>query len=338
MAQTRDDEDEAEPTQRSARGVAPQPGQRFDRYLLLRALGHGGMGVVFLAHDPRLDRHVALKLLHEQAHEHELRADARARLLREARALARLAHPNVVPVFDVGVAHDRAFVAMEYVDGCTLSAWLRRRGRSVAEILRVFVDAGRGLEAAHALGIVHRDFKPDNVLIGREGADERARVVDFGLARAGESTSSSSVGHVGEPSGPSSIDAAPGDDAITRVGVVLGTPAYMAPEQHRGLPLSPATDQYAFCVALFEALTGTRPFVADSGARLLRLKLGGAPPWPASARAIPSWLRRVVATGLQPEPASRHASMAVLVAALLRGPARARLRPLLATAAGATAI
>ncbi len=337
MARTRDDPEDAAPTLPSARPRAPEAGQHFDRYLLLRALGHGGMGVVFLAHDPRLDRHVALKLLHE--HEPEVGADARARLLREARALARLAHPNVVPVFDVGVAHERAFVAMEYVDGCTLSAWLRRRRRSVAEILRVFVDAARGLSAAHVLGIVHRDFKPDNVLIGREGTDERARVVDFGLARAGESTSVSSLGRDAEaPSQPIAIDAQASDDAITRVGIVLGTPAYMAPEQHRGLPLSPATDQYAFCVAMFEALTGVRPFVADTSARLLRLKLRGVPAWPATARRIPAWLRRVVATGLQAEPAARHGSMDALVDALLRGPARARRRPLLGAAAGAAAI
>ncbi|HET6585525.1 MAG TPA: serine/threonine-protein kinase, partial [Nannocystaceae bacterium] len=233
----------------SPRDDAPEPGARVGRYVLLERIGMGGMGIVYAAFDPELDRRVALKLLRGSAG--EARADLR--LLREARALAKLTHPNVVPVFDVGSAAGRPYVAMEFVEGQTLTRWLAARPRSQAEILRVFGEAGRGLAAAHAIGIVHRDFKPDNVLLGGSGDDGRVpaivRVGDFGLARPVTATSSrTSADAIALPSDADEpLDASP----LTRVGLVLGTPSYMAPEQHRGEDATPATDQYALCVSLY---------------------------------------------------------------------------------------
>ncbi|MGN6108663.1 MAG: protein kinase domain-containing protein [Kofleriaceae bacterium] len=197
------------------------PGQQLGRYVLLARLGAGGMGVVYAAYDPELDRKVAVKVLRH--------ADERAgaRLRDEARAIARLAHPNVVAVHDVGVAAGEVFVAMEHVEGVTVRDWLRAP-RTPSEILAVFVQAGRGLAAAHQVGLVHRDVKPSNLIVGKDG---RARVLDFGLARAVPDA----------------------DDGI------VGTPAYMAPEQQRGDRVDARADQYAFCVALWEALAGERP-------------------------------------------------------------------------------
>ncbi len=292
-----------------ARGEPPpRAGERLGRHALLEVLGEGGMGVVYLAYDADLDRRVALKLLREV----DGRDRGRERLLREARALASLAHPNVVPVFDVGEARGHAFVTMEYVEGATLTEWLRQRRRSLAEILATFAEAGRGLMAAHAIGIVHRDFKPDNVLIGKADDDSagtgRVRVGDFGLARPAELLTPTSL----ELRDSGAIDAPSEDVRLTRAGVVLGTPAYMAPEQHRGQPITAASDQYAFCVALFEAVYGARPFVADTARRLLELKLAGRIPSPPEV-PVPQWLRHALVRGLDPAPERRWPSMAALV-------------------------
>ena len=287
---------------------AARAGGRVGHYVLLRAIGHGGMGVVYLAHDPRLDRMVALKILRADV---EAGGTTRARLLREARSLARLTHPNVVPVFDVGEASGCAFVAMEYVQGMTLAAWLRATKPDQRAIVAAFLDAGRGLAAAHALGIVHRDFKPDNVLVGTDG---RARVLDFGIARVGEAPTSTSRG---SPA-PETHDISGDDLQITRAGTVLGTPAYMAPEQHRGEPPTPAADQYSFCVALFEALFGQRPFTAESASALLRRKLAMRVTIPART-SVPRWLQRIVLRGLAPQPSARWPSLHDVVARLVRG-------------------
>ena len=219
------------------------------RYVIEELIGAGGMGVVYRARDPDLGRAVAIKLLGR------VRSDWqwRARLLREAQAMARLAHPNVVTVYDVGLAHDGLFVAMEYVEGVTLRRWLAEP-RARHEIVAAFAGAGRGLHAAHLAGLVHRDFKPDNVLMASDG---RARVTDFGLARweAAEATDAAA-------------DAAPGDRSAAPVGLtvddaVMGTPGYMAPEQYAGTAVDARTDQFAFTCALYEALHGQRPFTGD---------------------------------------------------------------------------
>ncbi len=207
------------------------PGLGFGRYVILGFVGGGAMGSVYAAYDPELDRRVALKLLKPPAPGDEPQRDQRARMQREARAMARLAHPHVVAVHDVGQDGEVAFVAMEFVDGGTLAQWLREAPRSWREIVELFVGAGRGLAAAHAAGLVHRDFKPANVLVGRDG---RARVTDFGLAVAASAGAAAS-------------------------GRVAGTPAYMAPEQLAGAPHDVRSDLYSFCVSLHEALYGARP-------------------------------------------------------------------------------
>jgi len=200
---------------------------RIGRYVVLRRIGSGGMGVVYLAYDPKLRRRVALKLVERLGVPYE-------QLVREGQALARASHPNIVPVYDVGLHEGRLFLAMEYVEGETLAAWLRREPRAPSTIVDVFLAAGRGLAAVHALGIVHRDFKPTNVLVGH---DERVRVLDFGLACEAEAGST----------------------------IAAGTPAYMAPEQLEGGAMGPAADVYAFCVALHEALFGTLPSRGEPG-------------------------------------------------------------------------
>jgi tetratricopeptide (TPR) repeat protein/predicted Ser/Thr protein kinase len=301
-----------EPSHPDPIDVVARAGARLGHYVLLHAIGQGGMGVVYLAHDPRLDRMVALKIL-RGAGELEAGGSVRARLLREARSLARLAHPNVVRVFDVGEASGCAFVAMEYVRGETLSAWLRAKKRELRAIIDVFIDAGRGIAAAHKLGIVHRDFKPENVLVGTDG---RARVLDFGIARLGEKTPGTSDG---SPELAADLHEVSADDLqITRAGTVLGTPAYMAPEQHRGEAPTPAADQYSFCVALFEALFGHRPFAADSPGALLRRKLAMRFDIPAQT-TVPRWLQRIVVRGLAADPKARWASIDDVVLRLSRG-------------------
>jgi tetratricopeptide (TPR) repeat protein/predicted Ser/Thr protein kinase len=308
-------------------------GTAFGRYIVVRKLGHGGMGVVYLAYDPQLDRGVALKVLRPGARSAD-RGRAQDRLLREAQAMARLSHPNVVPVYDAGTVQGHVFLAMEYVDGRTLGEWLRHAQPAWAQVLDAMVGAGRGLAAAHEAGLVHRDFKPDNVMIDAQG---RPRVMDFGLARAadddgGASTqrealagdpASSSPAFDAELSGASSsglgsgsgsgLGSSAGMESLTRTGFVLGTPAYMAPEQHFGAAPDPASDQFSFCVALYEALYGERPFAGDTPAALVQAaKQRDVRPAPAGSR-VPAWLRRVVLRGLCPEPQDRWPSLPALL-------------------------
>jgi tetratricopeptide (TPR) repeat protein len=263
-------------------------GAAVGRYLVLDRIGAGGMGVVYAAYDPELDRRVALKLLRPDRFTGEV---DRLRLLREAQALARLADPNVVAVYDAGTFGDRVFVAMELVEGETLRQWLGAGSRSWREILDRFLPAGRGLAAAHAAGLVHRDFKPENVLLGRDG---RVRVVDFGLAEAAP-----------EPGGELATP-------LAECGLVLGTPAYMAPEQIRGLAADARSDQFSFCVTLYEALYGERPFA------------GTAPRGAPAGTKVPGWLRAVVLRGLKASPEERYPSMAGLLRDLERDPEAVR--------------
>ncbi len=314
-------------------------GQLIGRYVVLNPLGAGGMGVVYAAYDPQLDRKVALKLLHTEAVSRsgatQSRVDGHTRLLREAQAMARLRHANVVAVHDVGSFGDRVFIAMEFVDGSTLKSWLRASPRTRKEVLAVFVQAGRGLQAAHDAGLVHRDFKPENVLVSTTG---QAQVLDFGLAKStedgGERTDQPPRGALELATSMSSLSR-----ELTQQGAVMGTPAYMSPEQHMGLPTDARTDQFSFCVALYEALYGTPPFPADSLTALAMAVITGKvadAPRESQAR-VPLWLRKVVLKGLSTDPAHRHASMATLIDELTRDPSSTRRRWLFA-AAGAAAL
>jgi serine/threonine protein kinase len=223
--------------------------------------------------------------------------------MREARALARLAHPNVVTVHDVGRAGDHMFVVMELVSGSTLTAWLAAADRSPAALRQVFLDVARGLEAAHAAGIVHRDVKPDNILVGSDG---RARIGDFGLARAAALGAESLDGSIASPAQTGSLIA-------TAAGAMIGTPAYMALEQLRGEPCDARADQFGFCVALFEAWERRRPFAGDT-ASALAVSIGAGAITPPTR--MPAGLWHVVQRGLAAEPGSRYSGMSALVAAL----------------------
>jgi tRNA A-37 threonylcarbamoyl transferase component Bud32/tetratricopeptide (TPR) repeat protein len=296
-------------------GYATEPalqasaGQLVGRFIVLHRLGEGGMGVVYAAYDPDLDRKVALKLIRRAPTGSD--ADARQlqeRLMREAQAMARVAHPNVVAVHEVGRHQEQVFIAMELIDGEPLAAWLAHEERSTARVVDVFVQAGRGLVAAHSAGLVHRDFKPSNVMIDGAG---RVRVMDFGLARP--------TGEAPEAAlSPRWLD-----ETLTAPGAVLGTPAYMAPEQLSGEPADARTDQFSFCVALYEALCGIRPFAGENTdalrAAIVRRRLQ------RPRRRVPGWLMRIVERGLGPA-ATRWPSMEALLAALLRDPWRRRRR------------
>ncbi len=309
----------------SRRTTSLRRGDVLGRYVVLDVLGEGGMGVVYAAYDPELDRRVAIKVLRwTREHDGQLSV-GHSRLLREAQALAKLTHPNVVGVYDVGTWDQAVFVAMELVEGQTVARWMAaRRAKSPPswrEVLDVMIPAGRGLEAAHAVGIVHRDFKPENVMLSSSG---RVTVLDFGLARANEG--------FGSEAGPrSSADERSSRSIavrLTATGSVMGTPAYMAPEQLAGTGSDARSDQFAFCVALHHALYGMRPFAGNSLPELTYAVLGGVIEAPPSGSRVPSWLRRVIMRGLATEPELRYASMTDLLAALAHDPARRRTQVL----------
>ncbi|MBC8071073.1 MAG: serine/threonine protein kinase, partial [Deltaproteobacteria bacterium] len=282
---------------------------RIDRYVVRERLGVGGMGVVYAARDAELDRDVAIKLVRNaQGPEH---AADQQRLLREARALAQLSHPNVVAIYDVGLHRDRVFIAMELVRGATLRRHLAEHVRPWQEIVLAFAQAGTGLAAAHACGLVHRDFKPDNVLVGDDG---RVRVVDFGLAQSDGSMVSTAPGSEDSPASP----------VLTATGQVVGTPAYMAPEQFAGEPADAATDQFSFCVAFWEALFGERPFPGSTSTELRLAIALGRIVTPAHPERAPQWLRAALVRGLATEPHMRWPSMHALLSACARRPSRLR--------------
>lgn len=293
-----------------------QRGDVVSRYVILEQSGVGGMGVVYAAYDPELDRRVALKILHPRV---AGAASTEERLLREARAMARLNHPNVITVHDVGTFGEHVFVAMEYVEGQTLREWLRAGDHDWATILDVFMAAGRGLEAAHANRVIHRDFKPDNVMVGRNGS---VRVTDFGLAR-----SSGALMPIGEPeSGEATPHAGRETERLTRTGATVGTPAYMAPEQYAQVEADARGDQFSYCVSLFEALYSLHPFAADSAEGLKTNVAEGRLNVPAGASEIPARLLRVLRRGLAVDRADRYPDMTTLLAGL-RSPAKTgRLR------------
>jgi eukaryotic-like serine/threonine-protein kinase len=298
-------------------------GAAVGRYVILGRLGAGGMGVVYAAYDPELDRKVALKLLRP---DRSSSGDAaRLRLLREAQAIARLSHPNVIAVFDAGSFGDQVFIAMEFVEGWTLRQWIGKKEPSWREILGRFVLAGRGLAAAHAAGLMHRDFKPDNVLLGKDG---RVRVVDFGIARPMEGSETLIEGE-GSLSGSGSILATP----LTQGGVALGTPPYMSPEQLRGEAADARTDQFSFCVSLYEALYGERPFPGTETRQVIEAVRRGMVRAEPAATRVPRHLRAVLLRGLRASPSERYPSMEELLHDLERDPAAVRRRWLAAAVA-----
>jgi eukaryotic-like serine/threonine-protein kinase len=282
-----------------------------------KQLGEGAMGIVYLARDLKLDRVVAVKI-----HRDRSTPEAFARLEREARAMAKLAHPNAAAIHEVGVHEDRPYIAMEHVDGGTMREWLAASPRSWREIVELYVQAARGLAAAHDAGFVHRDFKPDNALVGRDG---RVRVADFGLSRAltaprGELSMTTEIDR-DEPSMP-----APGSGITSELE--LGSPAYLAPEQRAGVGVGIGADQYALCVSLHEALYGELPARAGTA----------APAVTAGGRRAPGWLRGVIARGLRVDPDARWPSVAALADRLERGLVGTRRRTVILVAASVTVI
>ena len=330
-------------------------GASIGRYVVLGLIGRGGMGEVYAAYDPELDRKIAIKLLKTRD---AAAADGRARLLREAQAIARLSHPNVVVVYDVGTFGESVFIAMEFVEGNTIGYWLEAEKRGWREVLDVYVAAGRGLIAAHTAGLVHRDFKPENVMITKTG---QVRVMDFGLAREQGPNAPSPARQQAMAGGDraaamaDTFEAGADPDAtaklggnavmatvgsssggylavkLTQTGAILGTPAYMAPEQFAGASGDARTDQFSFCVALYEGLHRKRPFAGNNVIELMANVVGGTIDEPPDDARVPGWIRKVLLRGLRVAPADRYESMTALLAALARDPAVRRRRWLAVT-------
>ncbi|MEX1362065.1 MAG: tetratricopeptide repeat protein [Nannocystaceae bacterium] len=290
-------------------------------FVVIDHLGSGGMGTVYRAFDRELGRPVALKLLH--AH---LSAKASDRLRREARAMAKLSHPNVVQVYEVGEAQGRVFIAMELVEGQTLGTWMSREPRpGWRECVELFLRLGEGLAAAHEEGLIHRDFKPSNAMIDGEG---RPRVLDFGLARLAteEDPTGELLGATEDRDPGEHLESEPLATPLTRTGEVMGTPAYMPLEQLEGRPVDARSDQYCFCASLYEAVYGERPFGADTiGGQIDALRAGPSSTPPAGAK-VPAALHAVLRRGLDADPERRWTSMAALLAELRRlvAPGRSR--------------
>jgi Protein kinase domain len=299
----------------AAPAIVPPPAS-IGRFRIDRQLGAGAMGVVYEAFDPDLQRSVAVKVLRATPGD-----SARNRLLREARAMARLSHPNVVTVHEVGTSGNRDYVATELISGSNLSEWLRATPRSKREIVDAFLAAGRGLAAAHEAGLVHRDFKPHNVLRSDRG---RIVVTDFGLARASHEEDEGDLVSAVSAVDPGSLDA-----GLTRTGALIGTPGYMAPEQWAGLDVGAAADQFSFCVALWEALAGQRPFLGNTLDEL-RVQIQHPPEVSDVAEKIPRALRHILMRGLSQRPAERYPTMRALIEAI----ETARRRPRRIAAAG----
>ncbi|WP_224244383.1 serine/threonine-protein kinase [Hyalangium gracile] len=308
-------------------GLVLERGTRIERYLILKPVGQGGIGVVYAAYDPELDRKVALKLLRPDKHSPGV-SDAAAGLLREAQAMARVSHPNVIAVHDVGTVDGRVFIAMEFIQGQNLHDWVRQKPPPTPrEVLRVFSQAGQGLLAAHRAGLVHRDFKPGNVLLGQSG---RVYVTDFGLARL------TSLASDDEDTQPLEAEALDRESALalastlTQTGLVRGTPHYMPPEQYLGIGVDARSDQFSFCASLFWALYRThavepkrmveaakeaarRQSEASAGMESWRLLPHGTAREPPANSHVPARVRRALERGLSLNPEDRFPSMEALL-------------------------
>jgi serine/threonine protein kinase/tetratricopeptide (TPR) repeat protein len=338
-----------------------ESGAKIGRFVVRGLLGKGGMGEVYAAHDPELNRNVAIKVL--KGGSDSASPEERARFMREARAIARVSHPNVIVVYDVGTLGERVFIAMEMIEGHTLRYWAHARSRTWPEVLEVFVAAGRGLAAAHERELVHRDFKPDNVMIA---ADGQVRVMDFGLvqlhgelAAADERLAAPAPAggtppaamrdeddllstrrlHLSAEPSVSMMKTTGGDAAeradvdLTRTGVSLGTPAYMSPEQFRNQPTDARTDQFSFCVALYETIYGERPFPGGDVHAISESVCNGRVREAPRNAAVPAWMREVVLRGLAVEPDQRWPSMTALLSELERHPGLANRQRFAAAAA-----
>ncbi len=294
--------------------ASAQPPVKIGRYTVVRPIGAGGMGMVYAAYDDELNRKIAVKLLRSGSSEHD-----RARLFREAQAMAKLSHPNVLTVHEVGTFEDQVYVAMEFVRGQNLRDWLREAPRPWRTIIDRFVLAGRGLAAAHAVGLVHRDFKPANVLVGDDG---QIMVSDFGLVRsAGDGSNELSQRPQMSPL------QMPLSTSLTMTGMIMGTPAYMSPEQHLGQASDARSDQFSFCVALYEALYGVLPFAGETLLELAQTVTTGQLRDPPRDSKVPVWVWRLLLRGLATTPAERWPTIDELLDELSRDPERAaRLR------------
>ena len=302
------------------KGVDLQEGTRVHRYIVLGLIGKGGMGAVYKAYDPELDRNIALKMLTLSPKEGDNASLPHARLMREAQALAKLNHPNVVFVFDVGTYENGIYIAMEYVEGKTLREWIKQDAPTQQEMLEVLLAAGRGLKAAHQEGIVHRDFKPENLIVGNSG---QVKVLDFGLARAAGFESLP----VETRQSQSQTDSQSSDrflsQPLTQIGTLIGTAAYMAPEHFLFQELDEKTDQFSYCLTLFEALYGKRPFTGDTRQALEDNVTQARIEFP-QAVSIPDWIQRIVLKGLSVEKQDRYPSMIQLLEALESDPEAAK--------------
>lgn len=277
---------------------------RLGRFAVLRELGAGGMGVVYAAYDERLDRKVAIKLLHASATGDSV---GRARLVREAQAMAKVAHPNVAHVYEVAQQEHRVYVVMQFIDGVDLAAWRKRDAPGWEAAARAYIQAGQGLAAAHAAGLVHRDFKPSNVMIDVSG---HVRVLDFGIARA--------MDEVAATVRESDLSFEDMHELRTRTGAVVGTPAYLPPEVLRGEKADALSDQFSFCVSMFETIYGQRPFGNGKAADLIMALLEGQPPQKPESN-VPGWVFRVLSRGLRADASQRYDSMESLLQAIDRG-------------------
>ena len=296
------------------------------RYRVAGVLGSGGMGIVYRGFDQTLRRPVAVKVISAAR---PRSSSARARLIREAQALAAFSHPNVVAVYEVGEFDGAVFIAMELVEGITLARWVEIEDHTWQEVVEMYVRAGRGLEHAHIKGLVHRDFKPANVLVGDDG---RPRVLDFGLATVDRDGTSSAEAEADE------LDVASFTEPLTVTGAVMGTPAYMAPEQAAGRDATPKSDQFSFAVALWEALTGVRPFPGETMLDLQESIRTGRRRPPPSEAAVPPTVLRVLDRALEAAPRNRWPHLGMLLDALEETLTRPRRAPWLLMGIGAVGL